>query len=226
MLGQTFELLDAPRLAYLALLEIILSADNAIVLAMLSHALPIHQRAKALWIGTLSAFAFRAGALLLISFILQYSWVQGFGGIYLLYLAARHFSKRKNALSLKPASFWKTVLLIEFFDLAFAVDSIVAALAFIGAGSPSISSLHPKLWIAYAGGMLGLFAVRYAAHIMSSLLQRFPRLETSAYLMIGWIGLKLAVVSVVTLPYEEGVFWTVLSALLLAGLRPKRDKNG
>lgn len=219
MLGQTFELLDAPRLGYLTFLEVLLSADNAIILALLSHALPVHQRARALWIGTVSAFAFRAAALFGISFALQYAWVQMLGGAYLVYLAVRHFSKRKNTGVPSPASFWKTVLLIELFDLAFAVDSIVAALAFIGAGPPNLGSLHPKLWIVYVGGMLGLVAVRYAAHLMSALLHKFPRLEMSAYLMVGWIGLKLM------LPFEESFFWAVLLLLLLIGLLPRKQRS-
>ena len=71
MLGQTFDLIDIARVIALGFIEILLSADNAIVLGVLSRALPEIQRRKALYIGVISAFFLRAGAIFLVSFILK-----------------------------------------------------------------------------------------------------------------------------------------------------------
>ena len=217
--GQTFELSDVPRVFFLTFLEILLSADNAIVLGLLASHLPNALKAKALYIGTVSAFVLRAISILLISYLIEYDWIQILGAAYLLYLSFHYFyKKRKSPTHAINRSFWKTVILIELFDLAFSIDSILAGIAFIG--TSSMTTLGSKIWIVYVGGMMGLLGIRYAAHLFSSILHRFPGLETSAYLMIGWIGLKLAYH---TLPYPPSfyfdfVFWTVLVLLFLIGL--------
>ena len=138
----------------------------------------------------------------------------------------QHFEKKrkKDPFLLSPAaSLWKTILMIECFDLAFAVDSIVAGIAFIGIPS-SAAVTHPKLWIVYVGGMIGVFGVRYAALFFSSLIHRFPRLEPAAYGMVGWIGVKLSSQSLsLTFPYYELLFWSVLALLFLMGLTRGRS---
>lgn len=81
-------------------------------------------------------------------------------------------------------SFWATVAVIELTDVAFAVDSILAAMALAG-------SRQEKLWVVIAGGILGVVLMRFAAAIFIKLLDRFPRFEESAYLLVIVIGLKL-----------------------------------
>ncbi len=220
LFDQTFALSDIPRVFTLAFLELLLSSDNAIVLGLITFALPQSLRRKALFIGLASAFILRAIALLSVAYLLKYAWIQLLGAAYLLYLSVRHFTKKKNQPSLPTTShsFWKTVLLIELFDLAFAIDSIVAGVAFINE-IPSTSTFHPKLWIVYLGGMLGLMGIRYAAELFSSLLEKFPRLETSAYLIIGWIGIELSATAFhFSFPYMAMVFWSVIILLFLFGL--------
>jgi len=225
VLDQTFAITDIPRVFSLAFLELLLSADNAIVLGVITHHLRPDLRRKALFIGIISAFFLRAAGLFGIAFILNYAWVQVIGAAYLIYLAVSHFVKKakvkKDPLIPAPHSFWKTVFLIEFFDLAFAIDSIVAGVAFIGA-FPEGSLIHPKLWIVYVGGMIGLIGTRYAADLFSSLISRFPRLETSAFLMIGWIGCKLGLSPFdASIPFVQPVFWTVFLFLFLLGFTKK-----
>lgn len=94
------------------------------------------------------------------------------------------------------AAFWPTVVMIELTDIAFAVDSIVAAIGVVGP-PPVVNgeamSPHPKLWVVIAGGIIGLVLMRFAAALFIRLLARFPRFETAAYLLVCVIGLKLVV---------------------------------
>lgn len=84
----------------------------------------------------------------------------------------------------KPRSFWGTVLVIELTDIAFAVDSILAAMALAGAR-------QNKLWVVITGGIIGVVMMRFAAALFMRLLEKFPRFELSAYLLVIVIGLKL-----------------------------------
>lgn len=100
---------------------------------------------------------------------------------------------RETRRRLGLASFWPTVLIIELTDIAFAVDSILAALAFVGSPPEGHKpeQFHPKLWLVITGGLLGVILMRFAARVFIKLLDKFPRFETSAYLLVIVIGLKL-----------------------------------
>jgi YkoY family integral membrane protein len=91
------------------------------------------------------------------------------------------------------ASFWPTVVVIELTDIAFAVDSILAAIALVGPPPPGVAAgaIHPRLWVVITGGILGVILMRFAAAIFIKLLERFPRFELSAYLLVIVIGMKL-----------------------------------
>jgi YkoY family integral membrane protein len=209
----------------LAFLEIVLSADNAIVLGLLVYTLPAVLRKKALYIGLGSAFVLRALALFLASFILQSHWLEALGGGYLIFLGMRHLlqTKKEQKSIVTTHSFWKTVVLIELFDLIFALDSIVAGVAFIAGSQPSNAMIHPKLWVIYVGGMIGVACMRYAADLFSHLIERFPNLETSAYLLVVWIGVKLGVMAFTPhIPGIEILFWVVFTMILLGGFWRKK----
>ena len=136
--------------------------------------------------------------------------------------------------------FWLTVLVIELTDIAFAVDSILAAIALVGS-PPSdhpVDAVHPKLWVIVAGGIIGIVLMRLAAVVFIRLLERFPRFETSAYLLIVVISLKLLadwgfnskahphVVDFhdVSRP-EFWLFWTSMLACLVVGFLPKANRR-
>jgi len=86
--------------------------------------------------------------------------------------------------------FWATVAVIEMTDIAFAIDSILAAIAVVGP-APDGHKVHPQLWVVVTGGMLGVVLMRVAASMFIRLLERYPRFEISAYLLVCAIGLKL-----------------------------------
>ena len=89
------------------------------------------------------------------------------------------------------ANFWPTVASIGLTDIAFAVDSILAAIALIGSPPRGPETYHPKLWVVFAGAALGMIALRFAAALVIKLLEGFPRFEIAAYLLVAVIGLKL-----------------------------------
>ena len=200
MFGQTYSPPDLGVIALLVFFEGLLSIDNALVLALLARRLPESQRAKALTYGLVGALVFRTIMVALAQFLLQWRVVKLLGGGYLVWISLQHFFLKKSApppSSLEEnhpaAGFWTTVGLIEVTDIAFAVDSILAAIALVGSAPPGHIGPHPKLWVVIAGGMIGVMLMRVAAAMFIKLLERFPRFETSAYLLVLIIGSKLLV---------------------------------
>ncbi|MGE0831876.1 MAG: hypothetical protein AB7N99_04370 [Simkaniaceae bacterium] len=225
MMNQTFALVDIPRLITLIFLEGVLSLDNALAIALIVRGLPQEKRQKALFIGVISSIFLRALGVLSAAYLIQLFWVQLIGGLYLVYLAISHLYPRRTGKMKTPKhrSFWTTVILIEFTDFMFAIDSILAGLALIGiAFHPP--SLPPKLWIVYVGGISGLLLMRFAAKLFTDFIERFPRLEQGAHLIVGWIGLKLILeVALQKLPvWGEWIFWIGIVAFFALGFLRKR----
>jgi YkoY family integral membrane protein len=138
------------------------------------------------------------------------------------------------------AKFWPTVLVIEFTDIAFAVDSILAAIALVGAppADHPAESFHPKLWVVISGGLMGVVLMRFAAAVFIRLLERFPRFETAAYLLVIVIGSKLLVdwgfnsaehPHVVDFHDWQNpafwVFWGLMALSFCVGFLPSRKKS-
>jgi YkoY family integral membrane protein len=186
-----FQAADLVTIGLLIVLEGLLSADNALVLAVLVLGLPRHQQQRALRYGIVGAFGFRLLAVLLATYLIQVAWVKLAGGGYLLYLAYVHFFRaaaeaRHRAPEAKPmfglSPFWATVVRVELIDIAFSVDSILVAVA-----------LSPKVWVIVTGGILGIIAMRLVAGRFIAVIRRYPAIVDGAFVIIGWIGLKLLI---------------------------------
>src|SRR5687768_7163495 len=107
--GQTFEAADAGKVALIVLLEALLSADNALILAIIVRHLPKDQQKRALFYGLAGAFVLRFIAIFLAASILNYWWLQVIGALYLIYLPIKHFVKHASATDHKGAEgsgFW------------------------------------------------------------------------------------------------------------------------
>jgi YkoY family integral membrane protein len=201
MFGQTFSPGDLATLALLVVLESLLSIDNALVLGVLAQRLASRLRAKALSYGLIGGIILRLAATAAAAILIRWSILELVGGAYLLWIAIRYFAGKPHNPS-APASLaqrghaklWSTVIGIELMDLAFAVDSILAAVALVGpAPRNSTATIHPKFWLIAVGGVIGVILMRFAAAGLAVILERFPRLHRSAYLLILLIGLKLVV---------------------------------
>ncbi|MCM3746893.1 TerC family protein [Paenibacillus pasadenensis] len=231
-------------------LEGILAADNALVISIMVKHLPEKERKKALFYGLAGAFVFRFASLFIISFLADVWYVQAIGAAYLLYIAISHMAKRlfvkqkkhKQEAEKKQENFWVTVLKVELADLAFAIDAILAAVALAitlpATTLPRIGGLDGGHFsVILAGGVIGLVIMRFAASYFGRLLERRPGLETAAFAIVGWVGIKLAVytlshpdvgVFAKTFPKSAGwkiTFWGVLILIALCGWFLSKEKT-
>lgn len=221
-------------------LEGLLAADNALVLALMVKHLPVDLRKKALFYGLLGAFVLRFGSLFVVSFLIDIWQVQLIGALYLLGMAGKHLYDRWKPkartvdevkdLNSKGSGFWMTVFKVELTDLAFAVDSILAAVALARilpeTGLPKIGSMDGgQFAVIFAGGMIGIIIMRFAANIFVEVLQKRPGLELAAFIIVGWVGIKLLVmtlsheaVGLVPLTWAESFAWKLTFYLVLVAI--------
>jgi YkoY family integral membrane protein len=183
---------DLFTIGLLVVLEGLLSADNALVMAIMVLGLPRREHKAALRYGLIGGFAFRIVATLLAVYLISIAWVKLVGGMYLLYLTHSHFfgqpegGDRRRPPPAKPmlglSPFWATVVRVEVINLAFSIDSILVAVA-----------MSPKKWVVITGGILGIVAMRLVVGQLLRLVQRYPALVDGAFVIIAWVGTKLCI---------------------------------
>lgn len=181
----------------LVILEGLLSADNALVLAVMVKHLPPEQRKRALFYGLLGAYIFRFIAIGIGVYLIKFTLVKVLGAAYLAWLAIKYFIDKRKANQAVEAeeehginqkgllirlfgTFWGTVAAVELMDIAFSVDSVLAAFG-----------ISNEVWVLLLGGMLGVLMMRGVAGVFLALIDRIPELETSAYILILLISAKM-----------------------------------
>ncbi|MBC8047381.1 MAG: DUF475 domain-containing protein [Fimbriimonadaceae bacterium] len=179
----------------LILIESMLSVDNALVMGTMVMDLPKKERTRALRYGIFGAYFFRGLALILAAWLIKVAWLKAAGGLYLLYLAydyfftthsteEEHVNKEKNWFYKitvgKLGKFWSTVILVNIMDLAFSIDNVFAAVAYTD-----------NIYLICLGVFIGILAIRFVAQGVIKLLERFPFLTASAFLIIAVLGVKL-----------------------------------
>ncbi|MGJ7921826.1 TerC family protein [Neobacillus sp. LXY-4] len=181
----------------LVILEGLLSADNALVLAVMVKHLPENKRKKALFYGLLGAYTFRFIAIGIGLFLIKLWWVKVLGAGYLSWLSIKYFLDRKKEVQVEEepeglnqngilfrifGTFWGTVISVELMDVAFSVDSVLAAFG-----------ISQEVWVLLMGGIIGILMMRGVAGVFLKLIDRVPELEATAYILIFIIAAKMFV---------------------------------
>ena len=213
----------------LIILEGLLSADNALVLAVMVKPLPEKQRKRALFYGLLGAYVFRFIAIGVGVFLIKLWWVKLFGAAYLAWLAIKYFIdkaeaakqedkeegvKAKGILIRLFGTFWGTVAAVEIMDIAFSVDSVLAAFG-----------VSEQIWVLLLGGMLGILMMRGIAGVFIKLIDKVPELETASYVLIMLIAIKMGL-SVIEIEISHSAFFAILIITFLATFVVHRINKG
>ena len=162
--------------------NLLLSGDNAIVIAMVSSHLPVWQRNKAIWWGTFAAILLRCLLVIVALPLLKVPYLQAIGGVLLFIIAVKLLldtqSKEENQLGIAKkmtigAAIW-TILTADFImsldnvlaiaavahgDLVLIMLGIVISIPIIIWGSKVIQNLiHKYRFISFIGSALLAFA--------------------------------------------------------------------
>lgn len=177
-----------PVICGLVLIEGLLSVDNALAIAAMASHLDERRRAMAMNIGYLGAYGFRLVALLFASWIISNHGVMLVGALYLVWLMCAHFAGQKGvaeeegeAVNVHHRTFAGTIVMISLMDLSLSVDNVVAAIA-----------MSPKeIWPVYVGVTIGIISLRLVASLAVKAIAKYPVLEHTAFVLIGYVGLLL-----------------------------------
>ncbi len=180
-----------PVILGLIIIEGLLSVDNALAIAAMAAHLDPEKRARAMNIGYIGAYGFRVVALVFAASIIENHWVKLAGALYLIWLMCSHFGSRGHEaedaeaaagkIDMRHRTFASTIMMISLMDLSLSVDNVVAAIAL----SPN------NLWPVYLGVTIGIICLRLVAGVAVKMIERFPVLEHTAFVLVGYVGLLL-----------------------------------
>ncbi|MEL6552726.1 MAG: hypothetical protein AAFQ63_04580 [Cyanobacteria bacterium J06621_11] len=205
-------------LPVLILLELVLSADNAIALAAIAQGLDTEElQKKALDIGLVAAFVLRILLILAAGWVLKYWQFEIAGAIYLLWLVYQHFftgdDDDDEHHGPKFGGLWQAIPTIALTDLAFSLDSVTTAIA-----------LSKDVLIVLLGGTIGIISLRFMAGLFIRWLEIYVHLEDAGFVTVAFVGLRL-IVRVINpeLVPPEWVMVSLIFALFAWGFSKKVD---
>lgn len=176
----------------LSLMEIILSVDNSIILSsiIIKNLNKRSDRNKAIKYGIIGAYFFRSISLLFTSFLIKIWWLEFIGGLYLILIGLTFFIKKiknytnkktnKKKYNKNKYSFWKVVFIVEMIDLSFSIDNILASI-----------SLSKNILLIFFGVFIGIYFIRLSTKYIINMIEKFPILNYSAFIVIIILGIKL-----------------------------------
>lgn len=182
----------------LILIEGLLSVDNALGIAAMASHLPKHQQKPALRWGIIGAYLFRGLALATVAWLMHNMWIKWFGAAYLVYLAANHLSPKyvehhdeHSPAKLAGKGFVATIASIELMDLSLSIDNVVAAVGMVNGAKHIPIEYH--IWVVCVGVFIGILALRIVAGWCIGIIEKYPILNYTAFLLVGFVGMLLMV---------------------------------
>ena len=157
--------------------NIVLSGDNAIVIAMCSRALPPDQQTKAVLWGSAGAIGLRFALTLVAVYLLEMPYLQFAGGLMLLWIGAKLLMvEDETGDTNADENFWNAVRTIVIADLAMSLDNTLAIAAVAKGDIPMLA----------VGLFLSIPIIIFGSRIIMSIMGRYPVLVYAGATIIAW----------------------------------------
>lgn len=166
-------------------IDLLLSGDNAVVIALACRSLPDKQRRWGILLGAGAAIGLRILFALVISQIMQIPLLMTVGGVLLFWIAVKLLKGEEESESNIPASekLWQAVRTVAMADAVMSLDNVVA----ISAAS------HGDPWLFIFGLALSIPLIIMGANLITGLIQRFPAFVWAGAALLGWIAGEMIV---------------------------------
>jgi YjbE family integral membrane protein len=208
----TFDTTTLGRLIEIVWINILLSGDNAVVIALACHHLPRPQRKWGIILGTAPAVVVLIGSAAVITYLMQLRYLRLAGGVMLLFIAANLLKSEEEELS-EPhhaTSLWTAVRTIVVADVIMSLDNVLA-IAAVAKGSVGLLA---------AGLAASVPLVIFGSALLVTLMNRFPLLVIAGATLIGYVAGDVAVDDPAVAPWLGPTLATVIPFISAAAVLP------
>ena len=176
-------------------INILLSGDNAVVIALACRGLPRRQRIWGIILGAGAAVVLRIVFTVGLQFVLELPWLRLVGGILLLYIAVKLLIQeeaREDSVE-SAENLWDAVKTVAIADIVMSLDNVLAIAA--------AAKGHP--WLIGFGLAVSIPLIVAGATLIMALLSRFPILVWAGAALLGWIAGELLMEDPISKPYFD-----------------------
>lgn len=161
-------------------INILLSGDNAVVIALAARGLPPDQQRKAILFGSGAAVVLRIGLTIIAAWLMALQGLQIVGGLLLLWIGAQLLAdeEESDADSKEQANLMSAVRTILIADVVMSLDNVIGVAA-AAKGDQSLLII---------GLAISIPLVVFGSSMMIKLMERYPAIITFGAALIGWVG--------------------------------------
>jgi YjbE family integral membrane protein len=184
-------------------IDLLLSGDNAVVIALACRSLPEKQRKIGIWLGAGAAIGLRIVFALIVSYLMGLPFLKVVGGLLLFWIAIKLAVGEEGGHEEVESSdsLWRAVRTIAIADAVMSLDNVIAIAA--------ASKGHPELFV--FGLLLSIPLIIYGSQMIITLLTRYPILIWLGAALLGWIAGEMIVSDTAVLGWLKGALpaWVV-----------------
>ena len=164
--------------------NIILSGDNAVVIALAARSLPPHQQKQAIFWGSGAAIVMRIVLTIFAVALLQFAWLKLLGSALLMWIGIKLLADgdedEGNAKS--HASMFEAIKTILIADLVMSIDNVIA-----------VAAAAKGDWVLVIIGLaISIPLIIYASTILIKVMEKYPVVITIGAALIGWVAGEMA----------------------------------
>jgi YjbE family integral membrane protein len=190
--------------------NIILSGDNAVVIALACRSLPKHQQKWGVALGAGTAVVLRIIFTVFIAYLLTIPYLKIVGGLLLFYVGYKLMLGDDDGDEVDAASnLWHAVRIVVIADAVMSLDNVIAVAA----------AAQGDYVLLVLGLLISIPLVVYGATLLIRLIERFPVIVPGGAALIGFIGAEVMVADPVIATWiEHNAMWLEHLAPLLGAL--------
>jgi len=174
--------------------NIVLSGDNAVVIALASRTLPPDQRRIAIGLGSAGAILMRIVLTVVAAELLQLPWLRLAGALLLVWIGVRMLldgGEGDDLVTAKPSSPWAAIRTILVADFVMSLDNVLGVAA----------AAHGQLMLLIVGLIISIPLIVFGSALILRIMDRFPVLVTLGAGLIGYVAGEMLVDEPVVEPW-------------------------
>jgi YjbE family integral membrane protein len=194
--------------------NILLSGDNAVVIALAARSLPEHQRGKAVFAGSAAAILLRVVLTVFAVSLLQFPYLKLVGAVLLFWIGVQLLlPEDENEDGIKSSDhLWSAIRTILLADLVMSVDNVLAVAAAADSGP-----VESRLLLLIVGLGLSIPLIIFGSQLLLGVMQRFPVIITLGAALLGFVAGEMLVSDPATTAWFHSAGRTATTIIEVAG---------
>jgi len=194
--------------------NILLSGDNAVVIALAARSLPEQQRRKAVMLGSAAAILLRVVLTVFAVQMLQYPYLKIVGAVLLFWIGVQLLVPEGDDDGHIKSSdqLWAAVRTILVADLVMSLDNVLAVAAAAESGPP-----QARLLLLIVGLGLSIPLIIIGSQVLMHVMERFPVIITLGAALLGFVAGEMLVHDKAVEPFFQGLGGATTTIFELAG---------